>query len=321
MAGQPTRRQVVTTAGAAGVALLSGVGLNSVLGASRWVEVSSPTSKTLYEVVRTDAGPYAVGGSGVVIHRTADGWQTVISDGAKGQNKTLHGAAVTDDGNRLWMCGSSGALAEYDVSSGTLTNWSNPNGIGNTFTDVEVTGTVAEKERIYLTMGSGKVVIGKRESKSNIEWDVHDTGGGTTLNAVDFHDDTAGRVVSNGHRVFETTDGGKTWTKIGLDQAQNPLEGLVSGTDHVWTTGGNGQVWRHDCNCHIWTPHSAGSKDIYEIERRNGRFLACGGSGRIIEQVDSQWIAKNTPVGNALLGCAIGDTDIAVGKSGTIIER
>lgn len=321
MGDRLSRRQVLTSVGLAAVGGAASIGLDAVVGASKWQQVSSPTSKTLYEVVDTVNGPYAVGGSGVVIHRGSGGWEMTISDGPSGQNKTLYGAAVTDGGDRLWMCGSSGRLGEYDVSSGELTNWSNPKGVGNTFTDVEVTGTVGEKERIYLTMGSGKVVVGKRESKKNIEWNIHDTGGGYTLNAVDFHGYKAGRVVSNGHNVYETTDGGKTWSKIGLEQAQNPLYGLVSGQDHVWATGGNGQVWRHDCTCHVWTPHSAGSKDVNELERRNGKFLGAGGSGRIVELVDDQWVARNTPVGNALLGCLIGDTDIAVGKSGTIIER
>ncbi|MFB6221114.1 MAG: hypothetical protein ABEH90_06710 [Halolamina sp.] len=304
---------------------VAGVGLSAVQGASGWSEVSSPTAKTLYEVVRTDNGPYAVGGSGTVIHRTSSGWEMPISDGPSGNNKTLLGAAVTDDGARLWMAGKSGVLGEYDVTTGTLTDWSQPNGTSNVFYDVEVTGSV-DNERVHLTMGSGMTLYGKRQSNGEFAWETKDTGGSYTITAVDFHTKSDGRVVSDGGNVYETqstSDGGWKWVEIGIEEAVNPLFDIVSEPNHAYIGGDNGQIWRGDYDCALWTPHSAGSKGVQALVRRNGVFLGAGDSGRVFEREGSfnRWVANETPVGAALLGCALGDPDIGVGKSGTIIER
>lgn len=252
-------------------------GVRPVLAAAEWSEVLSPTSKTLYEVVGTDAGPFDVGESGTVIHRASSGWEMTISDGPRGQNKTLLGAGVTDGGDRLWMAGKSGTLGEYDVSTGELTDWSTPSGISNVFYDVEVTGTVDETERIYLTMSSGNVLVGERTGESTIEWSKHDTGGSNTLTAVDFHTATDGHVVSDSHNAFQTSDGGKTWTDVSPQDAQNPFYTVVSGRDHVYVGADNGQIWRRDCDCDNWTPTDLGSNKLYTIAGRGDDKLVAGG--------------------------------------------
>ena len=93
--GRFTRRGALETAG---VAVLGGVlGMaSSAVAEQGWTRVESPTGKSLTGVEFTDAGPYASGGSGVIIHRTGGGWETVVEDGPTGQSKTLNGAAVTD---------------------------------------------------------------------------------------------------------------------------------------------------------------------------------------------------------------------------------
>lgn len=315
-----TRRQLLAGVGAAGIGL-TGVGVTEVL-AGDWTLVESPVSKTLYEVVRADDGPYAVGGSGSLIHRSGGSWQTVLSDGPTGNNKTLRGAAVTDDESRVWMCGSSGRLAEYDVSSGEVIDHSKPNGTSPTFYDVAVTGIAGEDERVYATKGSGEVLVGSRGRTGLFEWEYKDTGGSYTVTGVDFHTDKKGRVCTNGHHVFETTDGGRTWTKLGLEEAQNPFNDIVSLENHVYVAADNGLVWRLDCTCMVWTPLQAGTKDVQGLSYRLQEFLGAGASGQVFfPEPEGTWGTQETPSGSVLLSASPGDLDICVGKSGTIVER
>jgi hypothetical protein len=305
---------------------IQGAGFGTLAETSDWSEVDSPTEKTLYEVVTTVNGAYAVGESGNLIHRAASGWEVTISDGPTGNNKTLLAAGVTDDGERLWMCGKSGVLGEYDVSSDTLTDWSSPGGISDVFYDVEVTGPVND-EQIHLAMGSGKTLYGKRTDNGKFEWETKDTGGSYRINAIDFHTQSTGYAVSEGGGVYETqskdSGSGWQWVRIGIDDAVNPLYDVVSGTENVYVGGDNGQIWRGDNGCRLWTPHSAGSNGVQALVRRNGEFLGAGGSGRVFgrEGVFNEWVFHETPVGMDLLGCLIGDPDILVGKGGTILER
>ncbi len=321
-----SRRQVLASAGLTAIGGVAGLGLSTVQGASGWSEVMSPTAKTLYEVVDTATGPFAVGQSGSVIHRTSSGWEMPVSDGPSGNNKTLLGAAVTDGGARLWMARKSGVLGEYDVETGTMTDWSQPTGISNVFHDVEVVGRV-DNEELHLTMGSGMTLYGKRTDNGTFDWETKDTGGSDTLTAVDFRTKSDGLVVSNGGNVYETrssnSGGGWTWVQSGIDDAVNPLFDVINGSNHAHVGGDNGQIWRGDYDCALWTPHSAGSKGVQAVERRNGVFLGAGDSGRVFEREESfnRWVASETPVGNTLLGVVLGEPDIAVGNSGTVIER
>ncbi len=62
---------------------------------------------------------------------TSTGWQNVIGGGPTGPGNSLYGADVTDDGTALWFVGASGAIGEYDVESGVLTNRSAPMDVTN----------------------------------------------------------------------------------------------------------------------------------------------------------------------------------------------
>lgn len=83
MTYDPPRRQFLKIGGAtaaaavigaaAGTGVLDSSALNA-LTTSKWKAVETPTGNTLYDVEHTTDDAYAVGGGGVVIRRTSDGW-------------------------------------------------------------------------------------------------------------------------------------------------------------------------------------------------------------------------------------------------------
>ena len=142
-----------------------------------------------------------------------------------GNGNSLFGADVTDDGKRLWFCGSSGAVGEYDVESGVLHDHSAPLDVTNNFNDVAVTGEAGEAN-VYVAGGSGKMYY-SFENGASQTWDDVTPGSGSNINAVDFFDDRKGHIVDGNKTVFRTDDG-ETWDRIGLADANVNFYGVDS---------------------------------------------------------------------------------------------
>lgn len=334
MGSRFTRRQALETAGVAALGGVLGTA-SSVVAKQGWTRVESPTGKTLTGVEWSSNGPYASGGSGVIIHRDGGNWNTVVSDGPTGQSKTLNGSALTNDLDRYWVVGNSGVVGEYDTENDALYDHSQPLGIASEFTSVSVRGKVGS-ERIYIGKSSGEVLVGVRNSDWGFDWMLTDTGSGYTVKAVDFNfGRKEGFVSLGGAEVYATTDGGNSWTRAGVPNGQTSYTAILGDPDstpeRLYVGGGGGRIWRKNCDCDVWTPTEADTKRVYSLESNNKgeRFLGAGGSGRVYRIADptdgAGWKAIETSTGNALLAAAPSDTgskvDIAVGKSGTIMEQ
>lgn len=334
-----TRREALETAGVAALGGVLGTASSAVAGQG-WVRVESPTDTSLTGVEYTDTGPYASGGSGVIIRRTDGTWETVVSDGPTGQSKTLNGAAVTDGASngktaqRYWVAGSSGVVGEYDPETATLYDHSKPLGVSANFTCISVVGEVND-ERLYIGKGSGEVVVGHRTSDGSFDWLRTDTGSGYTVEASDFtFGEGVGYISTSGGGIYTTEDGGRSWTRLGYDDAETGYSAILAdegSPDRLYVGGGAGRILRHDCRCDYWTPTEADTKRVHALESNNKgeRFLGAGGSGRVYRQADASdgagWKVTTTNTGNALLAAAPSDggsdVDVAVGKSGTIVEQ
>jgi hypothetical protein len=281
--------------------------------------VSAPTANTLHDVEQTAGGAYAVAGGGIVLERTADGWRKILDGGPTGNGNNLYGADVTDDGERLWLVGSSGAIGEYDVTTGTLTDRSQPLDSTNNFNDVAVTGTAGDAD-VYVAGDSGKTYY-SFENGATGTWDDVTPGSGSAINAVDFFGTRSGHIVDGNKSVFETDDGA-TWNRVGLADANVNLYGVDSdGFDDVWVSGGGGMVFHW--NGSEWTPADTGDAGLRDIEVSSGDGYTVGGGGKIYE-LDDDWVQTDTPTGanlKAVLGPGVDGPDIAVGADGTILER
>jgi len=312
-----TRRTFIAASGAA----LATTAVSGVAGAAEtdgWQSVASPVDSTLYDVESTATGAYAVGGSGVVIERTGEGWRKVLDGGPTGNGNNLYGADVTDDGERLWFVGSSGAIGEYDVTTGNLNDHSAPMDVTNNFNDVSVTGEAGEAN-VYVAGDSGKMYY-SFENGASETWDYVTPGSGSNINAVDFYDDRKGHIVDGNKTVFATDDG-STWDRIGLANANVNFYGVDSdGADDVWVSAGGGMIFHW--NGSRWIPEDTGDAGLCDIEITDddSAGLTVGGGGAIYG-LDAEWRQQSTPTGQNLKAVLRSEVEIAVGAAGTIIEK
>jgi hypothetical protein len=307
---------------ASGVAIATGA-VSGVAGATTgdegWQAVESPVGATLHDVESTTAGAYAVGGGGVVIERTARGWRKLLDGGPTGNGNNLYGADVTDDGERLWFVGSSGAIGEYDVTTGNLNDHSAPMDATNNFNDVAVTGEAGEAN-VYVAGDSGKVYYSFENGAAGT-WEYVTPASGSAINAIDFYDDRKGHIV-DGNKTVLTTGDGTTWDRLGIADANHNFYGVDSdGPDDVWVSGGGGTVYHWTGS--QWVPADTGDASFRDIEVTDddGAGLTVGGGGVVSDRSSGRWTQQATPTGQNLKAVLRGDPDIGVGAGGAIIER
>jgi hypothetical protein len=161
-------------------------------GSENWTRVKTSTDNTINDVAVTSEGAYAVAEDGTLLKREQETWTTVLNDGPSSNGNDLLGLGVTDDGNRIWFVGSSGAIGEYDVTTGSLVeDHSAPNDITNNFQDVAVTGPSGEAN-VYISGGSGQVHATPNNGST---WNTVTPGDGSALRART--SSTPTRVCSN----------------------------------------------------------------------------------------------------------------------------
>jgi len=312
-----TRRSVLKATGG----LIATGGLFGSVGAAaaaeEWTAVETPSDRTLHAVVETAAGAFAVGGGGDVLQRTDRGWERVLDGGPTGNGNDLYGAATTDDGTRLWVVGASGSIGEYNVLTGSLVDRSAPDDVTNNFNDVSVVGEPGDAN-VYIAGDSGKIYSSAANGATGT-WDQATPGSGAAVQAIDFHGPTSGHAVDGNQTVFETSDGG-VYEKIGIENANVNFYAVDSdGADSVHVAGGGGMV--HDWDGAEWTPTDLGDASLRDIELADDSGYVVGGGGVLFGLDDGKWSQASTPTGANLNSVRRGETDIAVGAAGTVIEK
>lgn len=287
-----------------------------------WSRVATATDNTIRDVAITSEGAYAVAEGGLLLKRTPQEWTTVVDGGVSGNGNDLFGLAVTESGDRLWLVGASGAVGEYDVTTGSLTDRSQPVGSSNNYNDVAVTGS-ADTAHVYVAGDSGKLFYTFENGREGT-WNEVTPGSGAALNAVDFFAPRAGHLVDGNQSVFETDDGG-TWTGIGIADADVDFQAVDSdGPETLWVAGGSGMVYRWDGT--EWTPSNLGDAGLQDLEVNSNEAtgLAVGGDGAVFAYDGTTWTPEDTPTTQNLHAVVLAtDTTsaIAVGAGGTILEK
>jgi len=291
----------------------------STVTSSEWTTVETPTEKTLHDVVQAGSETYAVGGGGLLLRRTSEGWTKVFDGGPTGNGNDLYGADVTDDGTRIWLVGASGAIGEYNVETGTLNDRSAPMDVTNNFNDVSATGEGGEAS-VYIAGDSGKMYYSFENGKEGT-WEYVTPGSGSNINAVDFFDGRDGHIVDGNKTVFETADG-ETWSKIGLADANVNFYGVdADGPADVWVSGGGGMIFHW--NGSEWIPEDTGDASLRDIDvaTDDSAGLAVGSGGKVYALSDGMWTRQATPTGENLRAVVRGAPSVAVGASGVVLER
>lgn len=289
-----------------------------------WTSVASPVSKTLYDVVESSTGLYAVGGSGRVIARNGGSWEVVDDDGPSGGGNTLYGAGVTNDGDTVWFGGGSGALGKLDATTGTIENYTAPDGHTSTFLDVEVAGP-AGSELVYLVNGSGQFIAGHNDGGTMTWEEPVKPGNGSTIYGVTFLDESVGYVCDGNAAVFETTDGGDSWRGIGVENAGVTLYDITARSrDAITVSGGSGKLFRY--NGAVWTATKLGGNSRYAVDREADRGVAVGGGAQVYEREIAGWTqtlddSSDVSLRSTLVTRSHDLPKVAVGGSGVILEQ
>jgi len=306
-----TALKSIASAVAAGAVL----GSSGTVAAAGWESVETPIDRDVNDVVYAAPGAYAVADAGILLERTEEGWTKILDGGPTGNGNSLYGADVTADGDRVWIVGSSGAIGEYDVQTGSLDDYSAPNDVTNNFNGVAVTGEAGEAN-VYVAGDSGKIYYSFDNGET---FDEVTPGSGSEINGIDFNGSRAGHAVDGNQTVFETDDG-STYDKIGLQDANVNLYGVDSdGANDVWVAGGGGMIFDYDGA--DWTPTDTGDADLNDIEVDGDTGYVVGGGGVVFGRSNGEWTQEQTPTGANLAAVALGSTDIAVGASGVVLER
>ncbi|WP_238532905.1 WD40/YVTN/BNR-like repeat-containing protein [Halalkalicoccus jeotgali] len=284
----------------------------------KWTRATSPTDEGLCDVVMAADGPYIVGDEGTIL-TYRDRWEGILRHGPTTNSNALCGAAASADGRHVWVAGNSGVLGQYDIDTSQFTDYSAPRGITNNWTDIAAVGMSGE-EALYVVDDSGHVLRGVNNG-GDVTWDEPQTpGDGSDITSVVFTDE-AGFLCDTNAGVYETTDDGDTWDRIGIEEAGPDFTDIAPARrDAISVSCDDGTVFRYDGT--NWTNRYIGEEALCAIDRNTDTGLLCGEDGAIYEQQQGRWERQPTPIEETLHGIAIGTEypSVAVGEDGTIIE-
>lgn len=296
-----------------------------------WRDVESSVQKPLYGVAQTSRGPYAVGGDGVVVGRGPDGaWDVAVPAGPATKRNVLTAVAATDDRERIWFGGSSGALGTYDVERRRKTDYSAPGGKTSTWEAIAVRGPAGE-ERLLVANGSGEVLSAEVDERGCPQFgSVVKPGSGSTIAALAFGGETAYAVDTSGN-VFarspsDAADENGTdtdaWRRVGIENAQVDFHDVAADGRRVLVAGDDGLIYRYDRACRNWTPVAVGEETLRGLDLSEGTAVAVGDGGTVVRRTAAAgWRSASPPTEAVLTDVALGSPDAAVGHGGTALER
>ncbi|WP_408958870.1 WD40/YVTN/BNR-like repeat-containing protein [Natrinema sp. 74] len=288
-----------------------------------WQSVETPFPTDLFEVVSTVAGPYAIGDGGVIVADRGDGWEVIIEDGPNVRSNQLRGLDVTDDGRRIWFAGSSGAIGCYDIETRRKFDYSYPKEMTSTWEGLAVSGETGD-EKLLVANGSGEILPVTIHG-FDVNWGVTSKPNeqGSKVAALAASPDGYGYAVDTSGNAYKTTkDDG--WVDIGIVNSQVKFYDIWAGeNERVYVAAGDGRVYRYDDSYQGWTPIRVGEKSLRAFDTYGDQLVALGDAGAFYQRIDGgeRWEQRHTPTESVLNDVALGTPDVAVGKSGLVIER
>lgn len=302
--------------------------IGEAAGRPDWRVLDTRLDCNLYAVVQTVEGPYAVGGRGTVATNRGDGWRVVFDDGPATRQNQLRAVDVTDDGERIWLVGSGGSMACYDVAQRRRFDYAYPEQLTSTWEGITVSGPRGN-EKALATNGSGEILPFAVDDVDP-DWGHLDRVAGeeATVSVLGSTPEGVGFVVDTDGSAFKTTPD-EGWTSIGVLDVEATFVDIYAGAnEQVYVAAADGMLYRYGNTYHSWTPVEVGadveirSLDVYSADGRRKQMTVLSDDGRVYERVAAdRWEERPAPTDARLYGLSLGDPDVIVGKEGTVLER
>ena len=302
--------------------------IGEAAGRPDWRVLDTRLSCNLYAVVGTVEGPHAVGGRGVLAADRGEGWEVVFDDGPATRQNQIRSVDVTDDGKRLWLVGSGGSIGCYDVAERRRYDYGYPEQLTSTWEGIAVSGPRGA-EKALAANGSGEVLPFAVED-ADPDWGYLDPVGDANagIDAFGSTPEGVGFVVDTTGSAYKTTPA-EGWTDIGVLDTQASFTEVAAGPDEqVYVAADDGRLYRYGDTYHSWTPIEVGdgvavrTVDVYRGGNGRRQMAVLSEEGRLYERVASErWERRPVPTNDRLYDLSLGDPDLVVGRSGTVIER
>jgi hypothetical protein len=276
-----------------------------------WTTATVPTGAALHDAAVGSSGAYAVGEEGIALAETGEGWKVALPDGPGANGNTLRTADTV--GDAVWVAGDSGALGRIDEAVSEHADYSAP--AGDTTNIVALAAGVTDDSETVLVADSGGRIRRGVYRAGELAWEESVTpGSGASVAGIALSGET-GYICDTAGAVFETTDGGRHYTLVGIDDAEGtPSDVAVAGI--VSTDAG--VCYRRDGT--TWTPDRLCDSSLTGVATEGDRWLAAAANGLVFERDANGWARTVTPA-NSLAAVAVGnDRALAVGASGAVVE-
>lgn len=277
-----------------------------------WTAATVPTEGALHDAAVGTLGAYAVGEEGIVLADTGEGWTVALPDGPGANGATLRAADAV--GDAVWVAGDGGALGRIDEAGSGHADYSAP--AGDTTNIVALAaGATDDGEMVIVADGGGRVRHGVYRA-GELAWNESVTpGSGASVAGLAFSGGT-GYLCDTAGAVFETTDGGRRYVMVGIDDVEGtPSDMAAAGV----VSTDEGVCYRRDGK--TWTPDRLCDGPLTGAATEGDRWLAAAADGAVFERDTEGWARTVTPAGS-LAAVAVGNNRaLAVGASGVVVER
>ncbi|MFA6457102.1 MAG: YCF48-related protein [Bacteroidota bacterium] len=306
--------------------------LSKTVIAQSWVQQTSGTDSSLFDVHFIDPNNgFACGVGGMVLKTTNGGinWNPLSTGFTDGFQIVRFLNADTG-----FVCGTTNGILLKTTNGGS--SW---NDIGPTLPDHSNGGMW------FTSIDTGCIAIGSGYSNSKIlkthnggvTWDTV-YAGVNWISYMNFSDAYHGWATASGGTILKTTDGGNNWTVLQLGDNYwmsgvyffDPNDGLVGGG--FQTTGTFPIIWKTTDSGNNWLPVFAQSSSVWigvskigfaEINIGYAINAVSTGAGSLLKTTNggTTWAVEVTPKKN-LRGLFFTDTTngYAVGDGGTILK-
>lgn len=286
-----------------------------------WSRSGSPENGRLTGIESNGDAVFASGNRGVLLERESrDNWTAVVANGPRDKDTNLLDVSLTDDGERLWYCGHSGAFGYYDRAAEEVVPHHAPGDYTSGFVTIEVSGR-SGSEHVFFANNSGSTFQVRADGETAEL--VHNTTPSNASRSTEVVEYRGEHYMSTvGGDVF-STEGSGSWQQLSI--AEEPIVALATADTGVAAITESGTLYRDVSSTDGAEPRKIelDVRGMEELAVRGKTFVAVGRDGRIAQLDASGGATYPDPApGVSFYGADVleDDTIVVAGSSGTILE-